>query len=621
MTKTQEILVRRFWSHVYKTPDRTGVLVKNQAPRTPQIVVIPSAVGHPATATIMPPLYRHVQWKMCGELVTTMMAYLQQNGFKKGDKAAILSWNCPEWVWLDLAVQSLGGVSVPIYPNSASDQVNYILQDSGSTFIFADEPSQLAKVSPTLGVHSALFAAALTGGPDYTGKDTKVPPVVGIAAGEEVEHKEFPLFDPAKLDVAPSDIATIIYTSGSTGVPKGVVLTHGNIGAACSSLMRHGFDMNPEDLYLSYLPLAHVYERVNGQALCLWNAVPSAFCRVDEVGTVVKDLQPTILLGVPAVWRKMNDKIQAQLAQATGLKAKLIKWSLKQNQPGLKRFIADFLVFRKVRAGLGGRLRMLLSGGAPISPDILTFFNLVGLNLLQGYGLTETAGGIAVNTTNANKVGSVGRVVDCVEVKLVPEPSETQPNSGVIWLRGDCIFGGYYNLPDENAKSFDGSWFNTGDLGRMDEEGYLYITGRKKRLLKTDGGKYVAPEKVEKAFDGNALIQCIVPVGDAKPFIGALIFVNQLTAKEVLEKKGVTAPAGNEAAFYASHPDIVKAVTAAVADANAKLEHWEQVKQFEIIPVAAAVDNGLLTATLKVRTEEVLKRFNTNVDAIYSRKR
>ncbi len=641
--KLQNLLMRQFWSHVFNTPDRTAVFVKNETPERTQVVVVPPVGGFMAVpVSIQAPPYLEVSWQECGYIVAEIMLFLKERGIQKGDRVAILAWNRPEWVWCDLAIQSLGAVSVPIYPNSAGEQVKYILKDSGAKLLLGDSTEQTSKAMGS-GIETALFSQAVANAPEFAttrkSRDVRqaalslVSEIAESAAStagaiaalrhlgmseKEIARQPETFF----LGVSEYDIATIIYTSGSTGVPKGVVLLHRNIAIACQSLLRHGFDFSPRDRYLSYLPLAHVYERINGTSLCLWVGVPSAYCKVDEMGDVAKVIKPTILLGVPAVWRKVKDKAEAQMAAATGLKARIINWARKQRQPGLQRWIADWLVFSKVRAALGGKVRMMLSGGAPIAVDVLDFFELCGFLLLQGYGLTETTGGIAVNTRDRNKVGSVGRLIDASQVRIVPEPGDTS-GSGVIWLAGDTITPGYWQLPEANEKSFKDGWFDTGDLGRLDEEGFLYITGRKKRLLKTDGGKYVAPEKLENAFDGiDELVQYVVPVGDGKPFIGALFFLNQDKARKFLADKGVTAPAGaNAAEFYAKHAAILARVAEIVAIANKSLEHWETIKQFCIVPVPATVDNGLLTNKLSIRTEEVLKRFKEMVEELYTRPR
>lgn len=616
-------LVRQFWSHVFNTPDKIAVLVKNETPEHDHLFAL--SAGYPGMgAAYVPdrPTHRGVTWKECGLIVAEIMSFLKQHGFDKSERSAILAWNRPEWVWVDLAIQSLNGTSVPIYPNSASEQVNYILRDSGAKTIFVDGADQAAKTVGTSGIVTFLFADAVKNAIDFTGATQRQPSsaatgmlqAVKSAFVRAVTTNDF-------LGIKGDDIATIIYTSGSTGVPKGVVLTHHNISSACQALGRHGFTFNKDDIYLSYLPLAHVYERVNGTSLCLWNGVTSAFCKVEEMADVVKQIRPTVLLGVPAVWRKIKDKAEAQLHSATGLKKMIAGWAMKQNKPGLKRAIADALVFSKIRAALGGRVRIMLSGGAPIAADVVNFFDLTGFTLRQGYGLTETTGGIATNTIDNNRPGSVGKVVDCVDVKIVPDAGDTS-GSGVIWLKGDCVTPGYWHLPEANAASFSDGWFNTGDLGRFDNDKYLYITGRKKRLLKTDGGKYVAPEKLENAFDGiDELVQYVVPVGDGKPFIGALIFVNQDKAKKLLGDKSVSIPTADVPAFFASHPVIVKRVQEIVDQANKSLERWETIKQFNIVPMAASVDNGLLTNKLSIRTEEVLKRYGALVDELYTRRK
>lgn len=626
-TNTRDTIVRRFWSHVFNTPERVGVLAKNESPHRDEVLVVPpSAHGGVGVVTLTEPYHRPVTWEECGHIVAEIMLYLQSQGFKKGDRAAILSWNCPEWVWTDLAIQSLGGVSIPIYPNSAADQVNYILRDSGAKIMFGDVTEQTSKVDPATGVTTVLFSEALRFALDYSGKNDVQFLPVGIRPEKPVRAEAAAVVNSVKaafktqpanafLGIKQEDIATLIYTSGSTGVPKGVVILQSVISSAFTSMDKK-FRFTHEDRYLSYLPLAHVYERVDGALLCLWNGVPTAFCRVDEMAEVVKQVKPTVMLGVPAVWRKIKDKADAQLNAATGLKATLIKWSMKQKNPGFKRWIADKLVFGKVRAALGGEVRIMLSGGAPIAPEILEFFELVGFCLRQGYGLTETAGGVTINTETENRVGSVGKVIDCVQIRIVQEPGHPE-GTGVIWLKGDAITPGYWNMPEENAKTFTDGWFNTGDLGRIDADGYLWITGRKKRLLKTDGGKYVSPEKVEGSFGQiDELIHCVVPVGDGKPFIGALIFINQEKARALANQapRGVT-----PAEFYASHPAVNKRVAEIVTIANKQLERWETVKQFAIVPIEATVDNGLLTNKLSIRTEEVLKRYGHLVEELYTR--
>lgn len=627
-------LLGSFWSHVFTNPDGKAVVLKNPFANSPPIVVAGGPPMGTGAHVIFPPALAHVTWESAGQAVATIMAYLRQNGFQKGDRAAILGWNSPEWVWADLAIQSLGGVTIPIYPHSAAEQVNYVLTDSAAKFTFSNEDEQLKKVSTGKAVHFDQIphelASWLPVRPFFkwfvanSSPELADNPLSWPGISQELERLQSGFDKQGFCGITASDLATIIYTSGSTGVPKGGMLTHGNIAAACQGLTAHGFKQDPEnDLYLSFLPLAHVYERVDGMAMSIWNGVPVAFCKVDEVGAALKLYEPTMMLGVPAVWRKIKDNIEAKLKEATGLKKSIADWAFAQKQAGLKRFVADLLVFSKIRSELGGRLRILLSGGAPISPDVLEFFNLLGLELLQGYGLTETAGGITTNRPSwmhkvegpRNKVGSVGQLVASCEVKIVPEPGDSS-DQGEILLRGPLVFKGYWNMPEENAKTFtpDG-WFKTGDLGRVDEDGFLFITGRKKRLLKTEGGKYVAPEKIEKAFEPYPIVQYAVPVGDGRKYVSALIFVNLAVAEKLVSRP---VPAGvDRVLFLASQDEVKKAVAEAVGAVNGKLERWETLKKFSIITQEASVANGLLTPTLKIRSEEVGKRFKTEIESLY----
>lgn len=633
----QETLVHRFWQGVKNYPFDPAILIKTDE-SDHRAVSVASAAAHLGAAGVALALSQEVmpiEQQQSGLAVAAIMVLLRKHGVQPGDRVATLAWNCPELVWVDMAVQSLGGVTVPVYPNATADQVNYVLRDSGAKILFSNEKAQLAKAT---GVETVLFddIGRILGLPAAAQGKNFVQEVAyadislseelwpGVEAEFQANLERFASAQPQEIQV--KSLATIIYTSGSTGKPKGVRLTHGNIASACLALVRHGFRMDrKKDRYLSYLPLAHVYERVNGMSACLWNCVPMAFCRVEEVGEALRFFRPTILLGVPAVWRKIKERIDKELSGAAGLKAKLIAWAFRQKK-GVGWLLADLLVFRKIRAQLGGRLRIMLSGGAPISPDVLQFFNDVGLELLQGYGLTETAGGITTNRGLSfkhvagprNKVGSVGEIVDSCSICIAPVPGQEDSRDGEIRLMGDLIFDGYWNLPDETAKvmTADG-WFCTGDLGYLDADGFLYITGRLKRLLKTDGGKYVAPEKIEKAFESHPIVQYVVPVGDGKPFISGLLFVNQLVAKELL---GADAPQGEDAAAkIAAHPAVLAAVAAAVEDVNKKLERWETLKKFAIVPLEASVAEGILTPTLKIRTEEVLRRFPEMSEAFYIR--
>ena len=606
--KMKTTLYGRVWARFQNSPNDTAMLLK-----------------HPGKAGELVQL----NWRTLGHAVGMIMSYLQSIGFKKGDRAAILAWNCPEWVFADLAIQSLGGVTVSIYPNCSAEQVNYVIKDSGSTVLFGNDAEQLSKVEDSCRtVHFDKIPVELGllddgGNPRKLQERFALDPSFGAFGATCVA--------PTPLVVEDVDqLATIIYSSGSTGIPKGCMISHGNIVGALVALHEAGFDMNPNtDVYLSYLPLAHVYERINGAALSLWRGVPLGFSDLDNMKHDVRLFKPTMLCGVPAVWRKIKagiddpkDALPAFLNKH-GLWQQLLNWALNQKS-GWTKLIADRVVLDKIRAKMGGRLKLLMSGGAPISSELLEFYNKLGLELLEGYGATETTGGIATNRPAAspgkgpkNKIGSVGKLVPGAEVRLVAEEGEEASGLGEIWLRGPQVFRGYWNLPELTAAALTpDNWYKTGDLGKIDSDGFLYINGRKDGMYKTDGGKYVAKEKVEKAFETSSIVQFVVPIAQGRKFVSALVFVNTATARTLV---GKDVPAGQDAtAFYSQQPEVAAAVDKAVASANVKLERWEQVKKVVILSVEASVDNGLLTPTQKIRSKEAHKRFAAEIESIYA---
>lgn len=618
---TKSTVLQKVWGRIFDTPDMAAMLIPNPDTGKPNF----SGPKHVTVST-----------QSVGFGISTITAFLRSNGFQRGDRAAILAWNCPEWVMLDLAIQSMGGVTVPIYPNSKAEQVQYILKDAGCKFVFSNESDQLAKVDVSQGYTTVLtdnLPELVTG----VKSAVKQPFLhnflsrAGLSKQEAlwcVVQSEMRAFDHVALQenccgVTVDDMCTIIYTSGSTGEPKGVVLTHGNFAAACEGMVAHGFVLDPaRDVYLSYLPLAHVYERAAGMMLSFWVGIRTAFCPITELPKGLQAYQPTLLHGVPAVWRKMKDGIDAQLAQATGLRKWLITWAFRQKKGTFTYWLADKLVFGKIRNRAGiAAVRLATSGGAPISPDIVDFYKVLGLPVLPGYGLSESTGATSVNLPTESKPGSAGKMIPGVLVRIVPIPGQESTGHGEIQLAGPTIMKGYWNRPAETAKTFtEDGWLKTGDLGYVDADGFLFITGRIKRLLKTDQGKYVAPEKIEKVFESEPIVQYVVPVGDALPFISGLVFVNQAVALQLLASKGEPAPTGDVAAFLAASPVVNAAVEEAVKNANNKLERWEQLKKFHIIDVEATTAANLLTPTLKIRTEEVLKRYAAVITALYQKK-
>jgi long-chain acyl-CoA synthetase len=637
MSKNLQTVVAHVWSHVVERADRPAFLVKNEGPAEQDVVVLGGGFPRATVIDVRPPVLG-ISWNDYGHMVAEASLFLRKLGVKKGDRVALLGWDSAEWMIVNRAIQSLGAITVPIYPNTTGDQVTYILQDSGATILLADDAKQFAKVKEDVAatLNKITFGDVLHAVPCFNGRTRKygekraelafrdeakaefkrlVSMYTGAGQGTSAFTTDYRPAPDAELDA----VSTLIYTSGSTGNPKGVMLTHRNLISSSDSLARRGFDFGEDDVMLHYLPFAHIYGKANGLEICERFAVCSAFTSPEHVKEGLLLYRPTILLGVPRVWNKFRDGIQGEMAKAKGLKGKLIKWALTADQPGLKRTICDLLVFSKVRKGLGAdRLRVLLSGSAAIPVDTIKFFNLIGLNLREGYGLTETTGGITANSLDSNKFGSLGKPIDNTEIRIVPRAIDTDKNTGVLWVRGGSIFAGYWNNPAKNKQVFDADgWFLTGDVVYQDEDGFLWYRGRDSRQKKLDTGKFYSEEKIQAALEGNPLLSAVVPVGEGKPFVGALIFVDAAEARKIAPG----APKGGELEFYAQSEAVKSAIKAAIEQANKSLEQWETVKQFEIVPVEPTVNNGLMTPTLKIRSEAAIARFQPQIDAIYARKR
>jgi long-chain acyl-CoA synthetase len=534
-------------------------------------------------------------------------------GVQAGDRVSIFSATRYEWAILDLAILSVGAVTVPIYETSSAEQVRWVLQNSEAVLAFAETDAHAAMVSELTGGLPALRRVLHIDGSGPKALDQL------IEAGGSV--------DPAELTarlaaLRAQDPATLIYTSGTTGRPKGCQLTHANLlneirgtRECLPTLLRQGQRL------LVFLPLAHVLAR----ALTL-----SAFSNKVTVGFTsdIKNLvpmlavfKPTVVVSVPRVFEKVyntaaqnasNDgkgPIFAMAAQTA------VDWSRAHDTggPGLvlraKHALFDRLVYHKLRAALGGNCHASVSGGAPLGARLGHFYRGVGLTIYEGYGLTETSAAITVNQIDGLKIGTVG--------KLVPGNSMRIADDGELLVRGGVVFSGYWRNEQATDEAFTDGWFRTGDLGAVDEEGFLTITGRKKELIVTAGGKNVAPAVLEDQLRAHPLISQAMVVGDAKPFIGALITIDP-EAFEGWKQRNSKATTAS-LADLATDPDLVAEVDAAVKQANQSVSHAESIRKFRILPVDFTEDTGELTPTMKVKRNVVAEKFASDIDAIYSK--
>jgi len=543
-------------------------------------------------------------------------------GIRKGDRIALLSENRPDWSIVDLAILSLGAINVPIYTTQAPDQVRYILEDSGARLMFVSGRKVYKHARP--GIENVKN---LEGMIFFDGE-------VAEAAGEtmtleslERRGAELDLLDPSGFDrhvsaVSADDLATVIYTSGTTGEPKGVMLTHANFVSNVLSISS-ALPITSADVSLSVLPLSHIFERTVYYVFC-WNGVSTYYAAsFDQVGEYLREVRPTIMTAVPRLFEKVYHRIVKRGTSAGGWREKLFTWALRVGQryaqlrdrsepvPPLleiQQDIASRLVFSKWREGVGGRLRYFVSGGAPLSPVLSYAFLGAGISILQGYGMTETCI-VAANRPDDNKVGSVGLPFPGIDVKLDEENE--------ILMRGPNVMRGYYGKPDETSAVFtEDGWFRTGDVGRFDERGHLFITDRKKELFKLSNGKYVAPQLVESLIKQSALVNQVVVVGAGRKQPAALI-VPDWEALAVV----VPAPEAESEPTHVArsrNPAAVKIVQREVMQLTAPLADYERVRRIALLPEEFSIDGGELTPTLKVKRRVVDEKYGDLIDELYN---
>jgi long-chain acyl-CoA synthetase len=538
--------------------------------------------------------WRAVGWNEAAARVDALAAGFAALGVRKGDRVAILSRTRLEWTLCDFALATLGAVSVPIYQTSSREECAHILADSGARAIVCEDSAHLERVA---GLERELPALEHL---------IVIDPAPGALALGELEKPGSP---PAH-SVAPSDVLTLIYTSGTTGPPKGCVLTHANFVAELEAISHVRGLFVVGDTILLFLPLAHNFARLIqycGVRLGLTLAFCAEPARLPEA---LREVRPTILPGVPRVFEKVHASVRAGFEAETGLKRRVVDWSLavggrraarrQRGEPlsvGLaaQTRLADRLVFSKINERLGGRLRIAISGGAPLAREVMEFFAACDLLILEGYGLSETTSGCAVNRPDAYRFGTVGLPLPGVQLAIADD--------GEVLARGETIFQGYHGRPEETADAFtEDGWLLTGDIGAIDADGFLAITDRKKELIVTAGGKKIPPQNLENALKTFPYIADALVVGDRRPYVAALIAVDP---EEVARIDG-------------GGVDVHALVAGAVEDVNARLGRAEQIKRFSLLPRPFSVEAGELTPTLKVKRRVCEQRFREEIDALYA---
>ncbi len=547
-----------------------------------------------------------------------------------GDRVAILSENRVEWALTDYALLGIGAIPVPIYTTLLEADIEYILRDSAAKGIVVATDAQLARAVnvrphlPDLQFVLAMDCSKLEGtGAECWEGSLELEEGLALNAVES--------FTARALAARPEDTATILYTSGTMGTPKGVILTHSNIVSnvlECAKI----FPLSCEDSGVSLLPLSHILERTLDY-LCLWTGVSIAYAEsLDALPQNLREVRPTVMGVVPRVLEKIHDRVMEAVRAAPPLRQKIFSLALgvgKKAIPyrlkgdGLPLFLhlgyalADKVIFSKVRAQLGGRVRMMASGAAPLARELAEFFHAMNLPVYEGYGLSETSPVISINYPAHTKLGTVGPVLGGVTVKFGDEIHGEDGAAGrEILVKGPNVSPGYYHLEEENREAFKDGWFHTGDLGAMDEDGYLRITGRKKNLFKTSGGKYISPEKLENLFQGNPYIQQIVVLGEGRKFVGALVAPVFERLEGMARARGMTF---NGREDLTANPEICAFMQNLVNEATCDLPSHERIRQIVLLARELTVADGELSPTLKVKRRVVEERYRTQIEEMFAR--
>lgn len=560
-------------------------------------------------------------WGEVGEIVRELATGLLALGRKKEDAVGILSASRAEWVQADFAGFSAGCRTIPIYPTYPPDLIQYIVNDAGVKTLFVEDPAQLAKVLEVQGKMDGLEQIVVIHG--YQGEPSShIMTWEGLRrlGRDQVERLKSDLAGRV-AEVRPEDIATIVYTSGTTGPPKGVVQTHGNHMATLDSASKMA-GIQDRDTHLLFLPLAHSFARLES-FIGVHRGLTTAFAEnIDKLRDNLPEVKPHFICSVPRVFEKVYAGVVAKAEAGSPVKRKIFHWAvgvgrevskLQQARrpvpPGLafRHRLAHKLVFSKLHAALGGRLRFAVSGGAPLSKEIAEFFHAAGILILEGYGLTETCPSLTFNRIDHFKFGSVGQAQPGVEIKIAPD--------GEILARGGNIAQGYFKKPESTAEVFlaDG-WFATGDIGRIDEDGFLFITDRKKDLIVTAGGMNIAPQNIENLLKGDPFISQALVYGDKRPYPVALITLDPEELAKFAREQSIV---DTDPASLVKNPRVVERVSRIVESRNAELQSYAKVKKFLILPGDFTVENGLLTPTLKVKRRVITDKNRELLDSLY----
>jgi len=542
-------------------------------------------------------------------------------GVRKDDRVALLSESCVEWVLADQGCIFAGAVGVPIYPTLTPSQAAYILRDSGARVMFVSDRAKFDEIANLLDECMTLEHVVLFD-PDKPAESKLLTLEQLQERGRELESERPELAAELACASKPEDLATIIYTSGTTGEPKGVMLTHANMVSNLIDSSNH-LEFGEKDSALSVLPLSHGFER-QAMNMYLHHGMSVYFGEsLEKIGVNLREVHPTVFVGVPRIYEKILAKVIDRAAAKSKLNGALFSWAVEigkqwaqlafDRRPvplllSLKRKVADVLAFTKWRQAMGGRIRIFVSGGAPLSDDVALAFAGAGMPIVQGYGLTETSPVITAGQLNDNRIGTAGKPIRNVEVRIAAD--------GEIETRGPHVMRGYWNKPAETRAVFtEDGWFKTGDIGKLDRDGYLTITDRKKELLKTSGGKYIAPQPIEQLIKSSRFVNQVVVIGNGRKFPSALIVPDWEQLLSYAKLKGLKLRNKEE---FCRDPRIIDLFERQIAARTQNLAQFEKIKRVALLDHELTVESGELTPTLKVKRRVVDEKYRELIDGIYA---
>jgi long-chain acyl-CoA synthetase len=535
-------------------------------------------------------------------------------GAKKGDRIALIAENRWEWAVADFAILAINAVNVPIYPTLTGDQIAVLLADAGCRIAIVSTRQQYDKLNAVrsrTSLDRILMMDAKA--PDGAIGFSKI-----LAGADDAGSYRDPVFDALVRSVVPDDLATLIYTSGTTGEPKGVMLTHGNI-ATNQNLAAREFSFDETDACISFLPLSHITARALDYVMYNHNAQVAYCSQFDKLPQAMKEVCPTVFVGVPRVYEKIRQAVE-QKSNASPVKKRILAWALNVgahhrdtvydgHQPSSFIWkIANKLVYGKVREAFGGRVRIWVSGGAPLGIDTAKWFASAGIAAWEGYGLTETSPVIALNNPAVHRMGAVGKPLTNLELKFAED--------GELLVRGPSIFTGYYQKPEASKECFDAEgFFRTGDIAHLDDDGFLYITDRKKELLKTSGGKLVAPQPIENKLKNSVMVAECAMVGDKHKFIAALISPNFAALEAWAKNAGLE---GLDRQALVSDTRVIALYGEVVREANAGLANFETIKRFRLVADEWSQNSGELTPSMKLKRRVISAKYASVIDELYA---